>query len=138
MKKTLALILALIMMLSLAACGGDGSKEPDNSGNTPSTPTDTPSTSDGEKTEVQDVTLKIWTAAEELELMKKMGESFAAAHPEYNLTFDISEMGIDEANANLKTDADSAADIFQLASGGVPELTQKGLLPHRLRVGQPA
>lgn len=128
MKKTLALILALIMMLSLAACGGDGSKEPDNSGNTPSTPTDTPSTSDGEKTEVQDVTLKIWTASEELELMKKMGESFAAAHPEYNLTFDISEMGIDEANANLKTDADSAADIFQLASGGVPELTQKGLL----------
>ena len=81
MKKTLALILALIMMLSLAACGGDGSKEPDNSGNTPSTPTDTPSTSDGEKTEVQDVTLKIWTASEELELMKKMGESFAAAHP---------------------------------------------------------
>ena len=128
MKKTLALILALIMMLSLAACGGDGSKEPDNSGNTPSTPTDTPSTSDGEKTEVQDVTLKIWTASEELELMKKMGESFAAAHPEYNLTFDISDMGIDEANANLKTDADSAADIFQLASGGVPELTQKGLL----------
>lgn len=135
MKKTLALILALIMMLSLAACGGDGSKEPDNSGNTPSTPTDTPSTptdtpstSDGEKTEVQDVTLKIWTASEELEPMKKMGESFAAAHPEYNLTFDISDMGIDEANANLKTDADSAADIFQLASGGVPELTQKGLL----------
>lgn len=135
MKKALALILTFVMMLSLAACGGDGSKEPDNSGNTPSTPTDTPSTptdtpstSDGEKTEVQDVTLKIWTASEELELMKKMGESFAAAHPEYNLTFDISEMGIDEANANLKTDADSAADIFQLASGGVPELTQKGLL----------
>ena len=74
------------------------------------------------------MTLKIWTASEELALMKTMGESFAAAHPEYNLTFDISEMGIDEANANLKTDADSAADIFQLASGGVPELTQKGLL----------
>lgn len=126
MKKTLALILALIMMLSLAACGGgNDSKTPDNSG-TPSN-TDTPSTS-GDTKEVQDVTLKIWTASEELDLMKKMGESFAAAHPEYNLTFDISEMGIDEANANLKTDADSAADIFQLASGGVPELTQKGLL----------
>ena len=114
------------MMLSLAACGGgNDSKTPDNSG-TPSN-TDTPSTS-GDTKEVQDVTLKIWTASEELDLMKKMGESFAAAHPEYNLTFDISEMGIDEANANLKTDADSAADIFQLASGGVPELTQKGLL----------
>ena len=126
MKKTLALILTFVMMLSLAACGGgNDSKTPDNSG-TPSN-TDTPSTS-GDTKEVQDVTLKIWTASEELDLMKKMGESFAAAHPEYNLTFDISEMGIDEANANLKTDADSAADIFQLASGGVPELTQKGLL----------
>lgn len=126
MKKALALILAFVMMLSLAACGGgNDSKAPDSSG-TPSN-TDTPSTS-GDTKEVQDVTLKIWTASEELDLMKKMGESFAAAHPEYNLTFDISEMGIDEANANLKTDADSAADIFQLASGGVPELTQKGLL----------
>ena len=123
MKKTLALILALVLTLALAACGGNNSDAPGNSN--PST--DSPSTS-GDSSEVQDVTLKIWTASEELELMKKMGESFAAAHPEYNITFDISEMGIDEANSNLKTDADSAADIFQLASGGVPELTQKGLL----------
>ena len=127
MKKALALILTFVMMLSLAACGGgNDNKAPDDSGS--STPSTDAANSGGEPTEVQDVTLKIWTASEELELMKKMGQSFAAAHPEYNLTFDISEMGIDEANANLKTDADSAADIFQLASGGVPELTQKGLL----------
>lgn len=127
MKKALALILTFVMMLSLAACGGgnDG-KEPDNSGS--STPNTDAANAGGDSKEVQDVTLKIWTASEELDLMKKMGESFAAAHPEYNLTFDISEMGIDEANANLKTDADSAADIFQLASGGIPEMTQKGLL----------
>lgn len=127
MKKALALILTFVMMLSLAACGGgNDNKAPDDSGS--GTPSTDDSNSGGDPKEVQDVTLKIWTASEELELMKKMGESFAAAHPEYNLTFDISEMGIDEANANLKTDADSAADIFQLASGGVPELTQKGLL----------
>ena len=130
MKKALALILTFVMMLSLAACGGgNDDKASDNSApSTPSTPSTDDSNAGGDSNEVQDVTLKIWTASEELELMKKMGESFAAAHPEYNLTFDISEMGIDEANANLKTDADSAADIFQLASGGVPELTQKGLL----------
>ena len=127
MKKALALILTFVMMLSLAACGGgNDNKAPDNSGS--GTPSTDDSNSGGDPKEVQDVTLKIWTASEELELMKKMGESFAAAHPEYNITFDISEMGIDEANANLKTDADSAADIFQLASGGIPELTQKGLL----------
>ncbi len=130
MKKALALILTFVMMLSLAACGGgNDDKASDNSApSTPSTPSTDDSNAGGDSNEVQDVTLKIWTASEELELMKKMGESFAAAHPEYNITFDISEMGIDEANANLKTDADSAADIFQLASGGIPELTQKGLL----------
>ena len=36
--------------------------------------------------------------------------------------------GGNEANSLLKTDADSAADIFQVASGGIPELSQKGLL----------
>lgn len=126
MKKALTLILAFALMLSLAACGGGDSPSNSDSSNNPGT--SAPSTSGDSSGEVQDVTLKIWTASEELDLMKKMGESFAAAHPEYNLTFDISEMGIDEANSNLKTDADSAADIFQLASGGIPELTQKGLL----------
>ena len=129
MKKALALILALVMMLSLAACGGSGNDNSSNSDSSNNPGSDSSgSDSSGGSTEVQDVTLKIWTASEERDLMKTMGESFAAAHPEYNITFDISEMGIDEANSNLKTDADSAADIFQLASGGIPELTQKGLL----------
>ena len=66
MKKTLALILALVLTLALAACGGNNSDAPGNSN--PST--DSPSTS-GDSSEVQDVTLKIWTASEELELMKK-------------------------------------------------------------------
>ena len=57
-----------------------------------------------------------------------MADSFAAAHPEYNFSIEMSIMGIDEANAQLKTDADSAADIFQMASGGVPELQKMGLL----------
>ena len=121
MKKLFTLMLVLVMALSLSACGGDGGKAPDNSG------TNAPSASGGSG-EVQDVTLKIWTATEELELMEKMGQSFAAAHPEYNLTFDISVMGIDESGSNLKTDMDSAADIFQQASASIPETMQKGLL----------
>ena len=58
MKKTLALILALVLTLALAACGGNNSDAPGNSN--PST--DSPSTS-GDSSEVQDVTLKIWTAS---------------------------------------------------------------------------
>lgn len=42
MKKFLALLLALTMVLALVACGGDDGKKDDNKDQTPSTPTDTP------------------------------------------------------------------------------------------------
>lgn len=74
------------------------------------------------------MTLKVWVPEEEKEITQQMAESFAAAHPEYNFSVELAIMGIDEANAQLKTDADSAADVFQLASGGVPELQKMGLL----------
>lgn len=41
MKKFLALLLALTMVLALVACGGDDGKKDDNKDQTPSTPTDT-------------------------------------------------------------------------------------------------
>ncbi len=116
MKKTLALVLsfALVLSLLLAGCGGSGT-------------TETQAAVSG-TTGVQDVHLKVWVPEEEQDIMQQMADSFAAAHPEYNFSIEMSIMGIDEANAQLKTDADSAADVFQLASGGVPELQQMGLL----------
>lgn len=116
MKRTLALILALAMMLGLllSGCGGTETAE-------------TESAVSG-TTGVQDVHLKVWVPEEEQDIMQQMADSFAAAHPEYNFSIEMSIMGIDEANAQLKTDADSAADIFQMASGGVPELQKMGLL----------
>ena len=116
MKRTLALILALAMMLGLllSGCGSSGT-------------TETQAAAEG-TTGVQDVTLKVWVPEEEKEITQQMADSFAAAHPEYNFSVELAIMGIDEANAQLKTDADSAADVFQLASGGVPELQKMGLL----------
>ena len=116
MKRTLALILALAMMLGLllSGCGGTETAE-------------TQAAAEG-TTGVQDVTLKVWVPEEEKEITQQMADSFAAAHPEYNFSVELAIMGIDEANAQLKTDADSAADVFQLASGGVPELQKMGLL----------
>ena len=116
MKKTLALVLAfaLVLGLMLSGCGGTETAE-------------TEAAVSG-TTGVQDVHLKVWVPEEEQDIMQQMADSFAAAHPEYNFSIEMAIMGIDEANAQLKTDADSAADIFQMASGGVPELQKMGLL----------
>lgn len=116
MKRTLALILALAMMLGLLLSGCGGTETAETEAAVSGT------------TGVQDVHLKVWVPEEEQDVMQQMADSFAAAHPEYNFSIEMSIMGIDEANAQLKTDADSAADIFQMASGGVPELQKMGLL----------
>lgn len=116
MKRTLALILALAMMLGLLLSGCGGTETAETEAAVSGT------------TGVQDVHLKVWVPEEEQDIMQQMADSFAAAHPEYNFSVELSIMGIDEANAQLKTDADSAADIFQMASGGVPELQKMGLL----------
>lgn len=116
MKRTLALILALAMMLGLLLSGCGGTETAETEAAVSGT------------TGVQDVHLKVWVPEEEQDIMQQMADSFAAAHPEYNFSVELAIMGIDEANAQLKTDADSAADIFQMASGGVPELQKMGLL----------
>lgn len=78
--------------------------------------------------ETQDVTLKIWVPEEEVEITDAMVKKFDELHDEFNITYEIAVVGIDEAPANLETDADTAADIFYTPSGGVADLANKGLL----------
>ena len=113
-KKKLAVVLTLILALVLTACSGGGNNEP------------TPS--DGGNSDVQEVTLKVWVPEEEKEILDPMLASFEAAHPEYKMTWEVSITGIDEAAALLDTDADTAADVFQIPSGGILAEVQKGLL----------
>lgn len=127
MKKVCALILAFVMVLSLAACGGSGNDNSNSNSNSGSQNADSQGSTGGSG-DVTDVNLKVWVPEEELSLMQTLADSFNAAHPEYNFSVELAVEGIDEANSLLKTDADSAADIFQVASGGIPELSQKGLL----------
>ena len=105
MKKKLAAILTFSMAMSLAAFGGIASAG-----------------------EVTDVALKVWVPEEEREILDPMIASFEAAHPEYNITWDISITGIDEAASLLDTDADTAADVFQIPSDRIPDRRREGTL----------
>ena len=112
-KKKLAIVFTLILALVLTACGSKEEAAP---------------ATDGGNSEVQEVTLKVWVPEEEREILDPMMASFEAAHPEYKMTWDVSITGIDEAASLLDTDADTAADVFQIPSGGIFGEVQRGLL----------
>jgi arabinogalactan oligomer/maltooligosaccharide transport system substrate-binding protein len=113
MKKILALLLAVIMVMSFAACGNP---EP-----TPG-PTD-PSKNDGTvaptgegKTEV---TLKVWGPSEDQAeggWLLKMEEEFAAAHPEYKITWENSVCSEADAGSLVTADPAAAGDVYMFAN----------------------
>lgn len=78
--------------------------------------------------EVQAVSLKVWTPEEEMEITQQMCDKFNELHPEFDCTFDIVVVGIDESVNNLETDADTAADVFLMPSGSIPQLVEEGLI----------
>ena len=124
-KKILSILLTGVLAAgSLAACGSTDSASGGES-------TATESAAAGESAdagEAQDVNLKIWVPEEEVDITDQMVKNFNALHDEFNMTWEIAVVGIDEAPQALETDADTAADIFYTPSGGVADLASKGLL----------
>jgi arabinogalactan oligomer/maltooligosaccharide transport system substrate-binding protein len=127
-KKIGALMLTSAIALStVAGCGAEQA----NSANADSKTSETATTTAGDAApaaETQDVTLKIWVPEEEVDITDEMVKKFDEAHDEFNITYEIAVVGIDEAPQALGTDADTAADIFYTPSGGVGDLAAKGLL----------
>ena len=78
--------------------------------------------------ETQDVTLKIWVPEEAVEDTDAAVQAFDDLHDEFNITYEIAVVGIDEAPAQVETDTDTAADIFYVPSGGIADMVSKGLL----------
>lgn len=109
------MMLVLAMIFSLVACG-----------TTQTEATLGETTSETES--VQAVSLKVWAPSDELDITKERCEAFAEVHPEYDLTFEIVDVGIFESEGMLQNDPDLAADVFQLASGSISVLVESGLL----------
>lgn len=116
MKKLMSVLLATAMVLSLCACGNT---EKENSVDTTESVADNTSveTTTTETTEEvapapQDITLKLWGAQEEQDIMAELCEKFAAEHPENNWTFEYGVVGAADAQARYLEDPAAAADVF--------------------------
>lgn len=138
MRKVTALCLATAMTVSmLGGCGSDASSTESTgakTSDTAATKTETKAETTTDATvaetpaEVEQVSLKVWIPEEEMEITQAMCEAFDEAHPEYECTFDIAVVGIDESVGQLETDPDLAADVFQMPSGSISQLKDAGLI----------
>ncbi len=128
-KKLMALTLgAMVMSTALAGCGSAEPADASQNAQTTAQNTDTTAKSSEAAAATEDVTLKIWVPEEEVDITDTMVQTFDEAHDEFNITYEIAVVGIDEAPQALATDADTAADIFYTPSGGVADLAGKGLI----------
>ncbi|MCR5157103.1 MAG: extracellular solute-binding protein [Butyrivibrio sp.] len=129
LKKLGALLMtAVVTAGALAGCGSQDNGAATTTTTTTTTGTETSADAAAPAAETQDVTLKIWVPEEEVDITDKMVQDFDAAHDEFNITYEIAVVGIDEAPQAVETDADTAADIFYTPSGGVADMASKGLL----------
>ena len=119
MKKTLAIVLALVMVLALAACNGT---KPDQ----PVTP-DQPDQPSGELAGTYDV--KVWCADNIVDLTKKQIEDFNANN-EFGITFNatVEPVGEGDAATQMITDVEAGGDIFCFAQDQFARLVQAGAL----------
>lgn len=112
MKKILALLLAVMMVLSMAACG--------EKANTP-----------GGDTTTSDITIKVWAdqadQAEGNNWLVTMEENFKKAYPEYaNVKFENVTMGEGEAATAVIADVTASADVFMFANDQIGKLVKAG------------
>ncbi len=133
MKKILALLLAVLMVASLAACGGKDDKKT-NSGNKVTLADgteieiDVPGT-DGEPVKM---TLKVWGPTEDIGEGKWLTERLAAFKEankdKYDITWEVEVCSEGDAQTNVTKDPQAAAHVYMFASDQLGGLISAGAL----------
>ena len=107
MKKALALLLALVMIFALAACGGGGAKKQDGGS----------------------YDIVVWVPELAVELTQKQIEDFNATNDQgivFNAT--IEAVGEGDAATQMVTDVEAGGDIFCFAQDQFARLVEAGAL----------
>ena len=129
MKKIFALLLALCMVLSLAACGAKteapAAAEKPAETKAPEAATEAATEAPAE---VKDITLKVWGPQEDQvdssSWLPTMCEKFNAEHPEWNITFVYEVCPEGDAGKNVTQDPSAAADVYMFANDQLGTLIQ--------------
>ncbi len=133
MKKIIALLLALVMALSLVACGGgntDETKAPEAGNNETNAPEAGNNETNAPVAEVTEITLKVWAPQEdqvdENSWLIQIEKQFEAAHPEYKITWDNGVCPEGDAKTMVTADPTAAADVYMFANDQLGDLVNAG------------
>ncbi len=114
MKKFIALTVSVIIIaLTFAACMGGNNVSENNNGQV-----------DQKKT----VTLRLWGAQDDKEMLTKLIDEFKKDHPEKEWNISVSYVGEDDAATEILKDVSAAADVFSFASDQIATLKKAGAL----------
>lgn len=116
-KKVTAVAVAGLMLGVLVGCGS-----------TSLPPSSSSSSSASSSAAPTNVTLKVWGPELQQTLLNTMSASFAALHPEWNITWDIGICSEGTAKTQLLGDVDAGADVFAFADDQLAELAAAGAL----------
>ena len=124
MKKIIALLLAVVMVLGLAACGSAPAAE-ETKAPEASAPAETEAAAPAE---AEKITLKVWgpneDQATEDSFLQVACAKFAEAHPEYDITFVFEVCAEGDAGGMVTKDPTAAADVYMYANDQLGALLQ--------------
>ena len=124
MKKFLAILLAAVMILSLAACKSSGNNDPTKGNNT----TD-PTKGDSSTSLAGTYDVKLWVPEAAVELTKKQIESFNSSNSDgIKINATVEPVSEADAGTNMITDVEAGGDLYFFAQDQFSRLVQAGAL----------
>ena len=129
-KKIVSIILAAFMLTGLFACGAstDNKSTENNIAQATQAEAKTEDTKEAAPETKEQITLKVWGAQTDQDLLKELCEAFAAEHPEKEWTFDYGVVGEADAQARYLEDPAAAADVFSYPDDQIITLVQADAL----------
>lgn len=121
MKKMLALLLALAMVLSMAACSSSESANNGGNGASAADP-------DAAQESSGPIALTVWGGEEDQNLLKELVAEFEAAYPDQTFNISIGVESESTAKDTILTDIEAAADVFAFADDQLAALVSAGAL----------
>lgn len=139
-KQVVSMVLTAAMTAAaLAGCGSTASTSSSASSSSAASTSSvaaestesTASTSATASGDAEAVTLTVWSPQEDQDgdnWLATECEAFAAAHPEWDITFNYGVCSEGDAKTQLATDAEAGADVYMFANDQIPDLISSGTI----------